>query len=136
YDHGTIRKGVGAYLVEDTVVGETATRSQLESLIVPLAQRLRKVHLGVGIKDQHLSKIVGGSYRVRWSNFAKDQNIDPTINDAVQRLIDRNDLLEVSLTHGDLVNSNILVNESDFVLVDWEFAALKPIAFDMSKMII
>lgn len=136
YDHGTIRKGVGAYLVEDTVVGKTATRSQLESLIVPLAQRLRKVHLGVGIKDQHLSKIVGGSYRVRWSNFAKDQNIDPTINDAVQRLIDRNDLLEVSLTHGDLVNSNILVNESDFVLVDWEFAEMKPIAFDMSKMII
>ncbi|WP_043055959.1 phosphotransferase [Enteractinococcus helveticum] len=136
YDHGTIRNRAGAYLVEDTVVGETATRAQLESLIVPLAQRLRKVHQGVGVKEKHLSKIVGGAYRLRWSNFVKAQNIDPTIDDAVQRLIDRNDLLEVSLTHGDLVNSNILVNERDFVLVDWEFAEMKPIAFDMSKMII
>ncbi|MFD6814895.1 phosphotransferase [Enteractinococcus coprophilus] len=136
YDHGTIRNGAGAYLVEDTVVGESATRSQLESMIVPLAQRLRKVHQGVGIRDKHLSRIVGGSYKVRWSNFVETQNIDATIDDAVQRLIDRNDLLEVSLTHGDLVNSNILVNEHDFVLVDWEFAEMKPIAFDMSKMII
>ena len=136
YDHGTIRGGAGAYLVEDTVVGESATRSQLESLIVPLAQRLQKVHQGVGIQDRHLSKIVGGSYRVRWSNFVETQNIDATIDHAVQRLIDRNDLLEVSLTHGDLVNSNILVNDHDFVLVDWEFAEMKPIAFGMSKMII
>src|SRR5699024_8599420 len=40
------------------------------------------------------------------------------------------------LTHGDLVNSNILVDNGDFVLVDWEWSMVKPIAFDLSKMII
>lgn len=136
YEHGTILDGQGAYLIEDTVVGETATRSQLEQLIVPLATRLSRVHQGVGITEKPLSKIVGGMYRKRWSTFVAAQQIDPQLDQTIHRLIDRNDLLEVSLTHGDLVNSNILVSDNGFVLVDWEFSAMKPIAFDMAKMII
>src|SRR5699024_12667282 len=58
------------------------------------------------------------------------------IDHAVQNLIERNALLEVSLNHGDLVGSNILVSNEGFVLVDWEFAEHKPIAFDMAKIII
>lgn len=136
YEHGTIMNEQGAYLIEETVRGETATRGELESIILPLTQQLSEVHRGVGISHRHLSRIVGGMYRKRWSDFVTSQGISETVDRRVQELIDRNALLEVSLTHGDLVSSNILVDGDRFVLVDWEFAASKPIAFDMSKMII
>lgn len=136
YEHGTILNGQGAYLIEETVAGEPAKRSQLEQLILPLTTRLHRAQQGVGITAKPLSKIVGGLYRKRWSEFAKSQEVSSPLDQTVQKLIDRNDLLEISVTHGDLVNSNILVGNDDFVLVDWEFSAMKPIAFDMAKIII
>lgn len=136
YEHGTILKGQGAYLVESTVQGQPATRAQLRNLISPITAQLHRVHQGVGITSKPLTEVVGTGYGWRWSKFRRALDIDPRIDHAVQNLIERNALLEVSLNHGDLVGSNILVSNEDFVLVDWEFAEHKPIAFDMAKIII
>lgn len=136
HEHGTILGGQGAFLIEDTVEGETATRSDLETLLVPLAQQLHAVHQGVGITDKRASVVLGQHARERWTDFVKLHNLTPELDCKVRKLLDRDALLEVSLTHGDLVNSNILVSNDDFVLVDWEWAMTKPIAFDLSKMII
>lgn len=137
HEHGTILKGKGAYLIEDTVQGEPATTPLVQELITPLTSRLHRVHQGVGTTSKPLHKIVGGFYSKRWNDFVEErENVDLRIHHAVRDLITRNALLEVSVTHGDLVNSNILVSKDDFVLVDWEFAAQKPIAFDMAKIII
>jgi len=135
-EHGTILNGRGAFLIEETVKGETATRTELETLMVPLTQQLHAVHQGVGIADKKASSILGHRARERWEDFVKLHDLDPQLDQKVKKLLDRDALLEVSLTHGDLVNSNILVDEDDFVLVDWEWSMTKPIAFDLSKMII
>lgn len=136
HDHGTILEGRGAFLIEETVAGETATRSQLEALITPLTQQLRAVHQGVGISDKTAGTVLGPHSQGLWNEFVELHGVDAIIDQKVRRLFDRDDLLEVSITHGDLVNSNILVKDHEFVLVDWEWASVKPIAFDMAKMII
>ena len=136
YEHGTILDGRGAFLVEETVQGETATRAQLESLIDPLTKQLGAVHRGVGISDKRASVVLGRHSLGLWNKFVELHDLDPLIDEKVQELYSRDSLLEVSLTHGDLVNSNILVDDNRFVLVDWEWASIKPIAFDMAKMII
>lgn len=136
YDHGTILKGRGAYLIEETVEGETATRPQLETIIASLTEQLQQVHEGVGVSDKRASAVLGRHARSRWEAFLDQHSLDPRINERVQQLFNRDNLLEVSLTHGDLVNSNILVEDDRFVLVDWEWSSTKPIAFDMAKIII
>ena len=136
YEHGEILKGRGAFLVEETVSGETATRAELEQLILPLTSQLHRAQRGVGISDKKLSDVLGHQARERWNDFVNSRSIDTRIDQSVQNLLDRDDFLEVSVTHGDLVNSNILVDGKDYILVDWEWASFKPIAFDMAKMII
>lgn len=136
YDHGTILDGRGAYLIEETVVGESATRSELESIIFPLATQLHAVHQGAGVTQKYASQALGRRAPELWNEFVELQNINPELDEKVRQLLKRDDLLEVSLTHGDLVNSNILIHENNFVLVDWEWSMIKPIAFDMAKIII
>lgn len=136
HEHGTILDGRGAFLIEDTVAGETATRAELEAMIVPVTKRLHAVHQGVGITDKSASAVLGRQYLERWSEFVELHELDPTLDQKVRSLLQRDALLEVSLTHGDLVNSNILIDGNNFVLVDWEWSMHKPIAFDLSKMII
>lgn len=136
FEHGTIRDNTGAYLIETTMQGQPATRQQLQELISPLAAQLHHVHQGVGINSKSLVNVVGTGYQWRWKKFVRAIELEPRTDKAVQELIARNEQLEVSLTHGDLVGSNILVSDNDFVLVDWEFADFKPIAFDMAKLII
>ena len=135
YDHGSILDGRGAYLLEEMVLGETATRSQLEDIIVPLTSQLHAVHQGVGITSKSASEALGSRHMSRWKEFTELRELDQGLVRAVDKLHTRNALLEVSLTHGDLVNSNILVTGDNFFLVDWEWFSIKPIAFDMGKMI-
>lgn len=136
FEHGSILNGEGAYLVETTVAGQPATRTQLRDLIAPLTAKLHRVHQGVGITSKPLIDVVGTGYAWRWSKACQSIDVEPQIDQRVRNLIDRNDQLETSLSHGDLVGSNILVSDQKFVLVDWEFAEHKPIAFDMAKIII
>lgn len=136
FEHGTILNGQGAYLVETIVEGQPATRAQLQGLITPLTAQLHRVHNGVGITGKSLTNVVGTGYSWRWKKFRQAVKVNPHVDRAVRGLIDRDARLEVSLAHGDLVGSNILVAEDSFYLVDWEFADLKPIAFDMAKILI
>lgn len=135
YEHGSILDGQGAYLIEEMVLGETATRRQLEDIIVPLTSQLHAVHQGIGITSKSASEALGSRHLARWKEFTELRGLDKDLVRAVDKLHTRNALLEVSLTHGDLVNSNILVTGDKFVLVDWEWFSIKPIAFDMGKMI-
>ena len=136
HEHGTILHGRGAFLLEDAVKGETATQSDLEELLVPLTKQLHAVQQGVGITDKRVSEVLGKNSLSRWADFVELHQLDSSLDRKVRELLARDALLEVSLTHGDLVNSNILVDHGDYVLVDWEWSMVKPIAFDLSKMII
>lgn len=121
FDSGTILDGSGAYLVEEMVTGEPASRVEMQELIKPLVGRLHEVHNGVGISYKPLSKVVSRHFRERWIDFVRNYGVEPYIDRTVQELTYRNDQLAISVSHGDLVRSNILVSENDYILVDWEF---------------
>jgi RIO-like serine/threonine protein kinase len=72
------------------------------------------------VTDKKASSILRQHSRKHWAEFVKFHDLELAIDRKVRTLLDRDALLEVSLTHEDLVNSNILVNEDSFVLVDYE----------------
>src|SRR5699024_8903956 len=136
YDYGSILNGDGVYLVEDIVIGEPATGTEMQTLVTPLLNRLTEVYRGAGVDYKPLSKVVNKYFKKRWKNFVQDYGVDVRLDESVKDLVRRDDRLAISVSHGDLVRSNILVAGNDYVLVDWEFAGFQPIAFDLSKILL
>lgn len=135
--HGSIRAGAGEYLVEEVVAGVPVLRSQLQRLVEPIAARLHLVHLGMGITSRPLMDVVSSYMPSRWATFSRSHAVSAALGRAVSGLIERNDEVELSFIHGDLVGSNILITDAAseaFVIVDWEFFQEWPIAFDLSKI--
>lgn len=137
-DDGVRRRGRGAWLVERTVLGRPARKSQVPLLVEPVTARLHRVQREVGIGSRRLSDIVSPRFVRLWQQFAQGHVLDPALVARVDALVGRDDLVEVSLGHGDLVGSNILLTgdrpTDGFVLIDWEFAGERPIAFDLAKL--
>lgn len=135
-DHGSappFRGGV--YLVEELVMGShPVSRDEIQELAEPLAGLLHRLHRGVGVASHPLSATVHRKMPERWSAFVREFGVDGALDAAVRRLIERDELVEISLAHGDLVASNIMVNGGRIVLIDWEHAGEKPIAFDLAKI--
>ena len=134
-DHGTVLHGRTAYLAEETVTGRVprGPREVLAAMSV-VAEELGVVQHGVGITARPLSAVVHPQFPDRWRAVVDDGHVTADLGAEVERLIDRDDLLEVSFTHGDLVSSNVLCTEGGVVLIDWEYAGEQPIAFDLAKM--
>lgn len=132
-DHGTIR---GApYLIEEVAkgrhpVGPTA----LEATIGPLTAGLARLHDGVGVQDRALTEILGQGFQARWATVVGAERIETSLQQAVQNMLARGGTLPVSLGHGDLVGTNILVSRGGVTLIDWEYAGEMPILFDVAKI--
>lgn len=131
-DHGGNDKV--AYLVEEFAHGRVAVFDEIPDLAEPIARRLSAVHDGAGTSAQRLSEITHRDFSSRWSEVAQAAKIDPALSAAVTELIGRDALLDVSIGHGDLVASNIMVTNDGFRLIDWEYAGQMPIAFDLAKL--
>lgn len=135
-DHGSapyFRNGV--YLVEELVVGShPVSRDEIQELAEPLAGLLYRMHRVVGVASHPLSATVHRKMPERWSEFVREFGVDDALDAAVQRLVERDEFVEISLAHGDLVASNIMVNGGRIVLIDWEHAGEKPVAFDLAKI--
>lgn len=133
-DSGVLRRRRGAWLLEHAVAGRPARPAELSGLLEPVAERLHRVQRAVGIDNRRLSTLVHHEFARRWQGFVDGHLVEPRLAAAVHRLIGRDDELQVSFGHGDLVGSNILLVGGGFVLIDWEFAGERPIAFDLAKL--
>lgn len=134
-DHGTVFGGRTAYLVERTVTGRPpGSRASVAEAMAEVAAELGAVQRAVGITPTPLSGVVPAAFRARWRAVVEDGHVPAAVAAEVDRLIARDALLEVSFTHGDLVSSNVLRVEGRVVLIDWEYAGSRPVAFDLAKM--
>lgn len=134
-DHGTLFRGRTAYLVEETVHGRSPrSPEEVFRAMAVVARELAAVQRAVGVSPRRLSKVVPEAFRERWRQAVADGHVPPKMAARVDRIIDRDELLEVSFTHGDLVSSNVLWVEDRVVLIDWEYADVRPIAFDLAKI--
>lgn len=133
-DHGRARPTRGVYLVERTLPGRAVRKDELLDLVEQLATRLHRVHQGVGVERRPLSRAVSPHLPDRWGAFADTQALSAGLRTRVAALLDRDDLLEVSFGHGDLVRSNMLLHDGTLRLIDWEYSGEQPIAFDLAKV--
>lgn len=134
-DHGTVFRGRTAYLVEEVVEGrKPANPAQVATAMSEVVTELASVQRAVGVSAEPFSAVVSPKFREHWQGVVTDGHVPPKLATRLDRLIDRDALLEVSFTHGDLVTSNVLIVEDRVVLIDWEYADFRPIAFDLAKM--
>lgn len=134
-DHGTLFSGRTAYLVEEVVEGRTPrTPTEVAATMTLVAAELAALQRAVGVMSRPLSAVVNPAFHERWRGVVEDGHIPPKLAARVDRLLARDELLEVSFTHGDLVSSNVLRVGDGVVLIDWEYAGTRPVAFDLAKM--
>lgn len=134
-DHGTVLAGRTAYLVEEVVEGRVPQRpEEVATAMAGVARELGAVQRAVGVSTDRLSAVVNPAFHDRWRDVVADGHVPPKLAARVDRLVARDDRLEISFTHGDLVSSNVLRVADRVVLIDWEYADIRPIAFDLAKM--
>ncbi|PYF99371.1 Phosphotransferase enzyme family protein [Georgenia satyanarayanai] len=134
-DHGTLFSGRTAYLVEEVVEGRTPrTPTEIAAAMEVVAEELSVLQRAVGVTSKPLSAVVNPAFPERWRGVVTDGHVPPKLAARLDRLIARDELLEVSFTHGDLVSSNVLRVGDRVVLIDWEYAGTRPVAFDLAKM--
>lgn len=132
---GTVGLGRARFLVEQTLEGSHPRKGKaLHEIAESLAAAMHVLHAGVGISERRFSEVVHRKLPQRWNAFADERDLSPALRQAVDELIGRDALLEVSIGHGDLVGSNIMVVEGKVVLIDWEYSRMTPIAFDLAKV--
>lgn len=139
-EHRIIEESDLGYLRETVVRGRPPkNRGEVEALCLPVASRLQELHRGVGIEARPLSVAASDDLAEGWRAFGTADEVPDRLRRCVEDLIAADRDVEVSLCHGDLVASNILVfgaapPEGNFALVDWEHARKAPIAFDLAKL--
>ncbi len=133
--HGAFGGSPGiAYLFEELLPARQLNAPELISEgLGELAARLTELHRGFGVGSRRLDEVISPKVPTWWSAVVPTLEIDPAIDAAVQELFERNQELEISFGHGDLVGSNILRADGRIVLVDWEHSQTMPIAFDLAK---
>lgn len=133
-EHGIHRRKGVAYLREGIVAGRHPRGpDEVQRLVPPMLAQLARLYAGVGVERQRLSSVVSSRLPQRWEAVASTHLVPSTVADTVRALLARDALVEVSLGHGDLVRTNLLVVDDDVVLLDWEHARSMPIAFDLAK---
>mgnify|MGYP001329846358 FL=1 len=134
FEDGRVRGG--QYLIEESLFGRhPRAGKELQSIAGEVASGLRRLYEGYGIADVRLSKVLGPKFPKRWEKAARDHSISDQLADQIRSLVSRDQLVEVSYGHGDLVGTNIMMlPDRGFVLIDWEYAGELPIAFDVAKI--
>ena len=139
YGHGRLRSSGAAFLREGIVQGRHPTdRIEMQEVAGPIAEALHRFHVAIGIARWPLSRAATHTLPQGWETFARQSHVSQQLNRRVRRLIQRDAFLEVSLGHGDLVGSNILLTSTEgsdqIVLLDWEHARPLPVVFDLAKL--
>src|SRR5690606_7135213 len=117
-DDGTVLGGRTAYLAEETVTGRPPrSTAEVVAALSVVATELGAVQRAVGIDARPLSAAAHPQLLDRWRTVVAEGHVTPHLGAAVDRLISRDALLEVSFTHGDLVSSNVLRSEGRIVLI-------------------
>lgn len=134
-DHGSVFGGRTAYLVEQIVDGAVPVgKDGVLAALTAVARDLGSVQRAVGLEPRRLSSVLPADFPEHWQAVVEDGLVPPDSAAAVDRLVARDDNLDVSFTHGDLVATNILRVPGGVILVDWEFAGFAPVAFDLAKL--
>lgn len=136
------RDGVD-FLLEQVVYGRhPEPGAERVAAAVELLPALAEAYVRHGLRPRRLSRIVHRDLRTRVAATLAAAPWDPRWGDRelitgrLDRLIAQNRTLPCSLGHGDLVSSNIIRTPSgSHVLIDWEFARVMPVAFDLGKLL-
>lgn len=132
---GTALRGGAAFLLEERVEGWHPWHPRhLQDTLPDLLSLLHRLQQRVGIEGRALSAVVHPDFRARWRLFTEHHDLPPSLLARVADLVDADKMLPVSLTHGDLVASNIVVTDRGPVLIDWEHARSRAVAADLAKL--
>lgn len=142
--HGEV--GSTAYLLEPVVYGRhPASGHQRVEMVADLGAALTRGYVATTDGDRPLSEVTHPEFGTRLQEVLADERYpwpdDGGDRDALRRraarLIERDLLLPVAITHGDLVASNIIRDDdARHHLVDWEHGRRGPAAFDLMKLVL
>lgn len=138
--HGRLEAHDLDYLQEELVDGRPPRdRGETELVLGRVLAGLARLQRAVGVERRPLSEVTHPDLPQRWERVAAELDLLPSLTAKVAGLLDRDGLVDVSLVHGDLVASNLLLTGAAQaptpVLVDWEHARpRRPIAADLAKL--
>lgn len=134
------------FLLEGVVYGRhPAPGAERTTAALELVPALVEAYRRRGVTQRRLSRIVHRDFPALLSDVlgASELVWDPAWGSRRQlvrrldRLIRANRALPCSLGHGDLVASNIIrTAPGRHVLIDWEFARVIPVGFDLGKLLV
>lgn len=94
------------------------------------------------LKNLHKIKFNQKSYKLKkdfhnYKNFLKDENSKKIINQSLKELkkVEKHSFLKV-LCHHDINYKNILFTKNDLKFIDWEFACVNDLFFDLANICI
>lgn len=136
--HGVDDEAGAAYLVEPIVgarhphrrPGVTAAAEDIVDALVPL-------YRGAGIVGRTIDEVVDEQTPARWAAAVAALPKLRPLDAAVTALLADERRVAVSLVHGDVVASNVLLLPDGRVqLIDWEFARRHAVAHDLGKLLL
>jgi aminoglycoside phosphotransferase (APT) family kinase protein len=95
-----------------------------------LAEPLSRLYAAAGVREVPLSDYLGQPTAAQVVRLA--DGAGPLQH--AKRLVERNPAITLAFGHGDLLPSNLAVNRSGVVFLDWETAGYAPVAFDLLRL--
>lgn len=95
-----------------------------------LVEPLSRLYVTVGVRTVPLTEALGAATVKRLLSLETDR----TFLRRAQALIYENSDITVAFGHGDLLPSNLAVDRSGVVFLDWETAGYTPVGFDLLRL--
>ena len=136
HSSGWLLGGRVGFLYEELVPGHhPADARELREACGSIIAELARMHETLGVRSAPLSSVVHPRFLERWTETSTVLAVPADLTARVTDLIVADRDVEVSLGHGDLVASNVLLGGERPVFVDWEFARHQPIAVDLASLL-
>jgi hypothetical protein len=129
-----------AWLVEELVEGRHATRHEWPSVVPRVIDGMAEMWLASGLSSRPLRQVLTPRLtQTALQLLERDERLDidrGLIGDAIRRLAEERRKVLVGWCHGDPMDANVLLTPDNRVaLIDWEAAARRPVAWDLSKLV-
>jgi len=138
HDHG--QHDTIGFLVEAMVPGVVPAREEQPDHVDHVLSGVEELYLATA-REQARSGLAGSAAWDRARAFLSETRWArgwlprQTLLQAATDLVHADPPLAAAMTHGDLVWSNILIDDDRIGLVDWEWAGPRPVASDIAKLL-
>lgn len=94
---------------------------------------IANMSLKINLKDDYNTKEKIDKYIIKASSYLDDKIIQQ-INNNYERIIAENE--DKVIAHGDLISTNIILDNEKIYFIDWEFISLKPRYYDLAYFLL